>query len=44
MGLTYQEIDEYLVSGAGSDTVKEKIEEMFAISAHKRKTPPIPDF
>jgi NAD+ synthase len=44
MGLTYREIDEYLLNDKASDVVRRKLESMFAASEHKRKTPPLPDF
>ncbi len=44
MGLTYREIDDYLLNDKASDVVRRKLEHMFAASEHKRKTPPLPDF
>jgi NAD+ synthase len=44
MGITYNKIDEYIISGRIEKSFKEKIEEMIIKSVHKRKTPTIPDF
>ncbi len=44
MGLTYREIDDYLLNDEATDIISQKIEAMFAKSEHKRNTPPIPDF
>lgn len=44
MGLTYQEIDEYILNNKATDFVRRKIETMFVASEHKRKAPPTPDF
>jgi NAD+ synthase len=44
MGITYNQIDEYIISGRIGKSFKEKIEEMIIKSVHKRKTPTIPDF
>ncbi|MDD4874424.1 MAG: NAD(+) synthase [Dehalococcoidales bacterium] len=44
MGLTYNELDDYLTIGKATDTIKHKIESMLSSSSHKRLTPPIPDF
>lgn len=44
MGLTYREIDEYLLDDKATDVVRRKLEHMFAASEHKRNSPPLPDF
>ena len=44
MGLTYNEIDNYLTTGKAADTIKRRMDSMLAASNHKRVTPPIPDF
>jgi NAD+ synthase len=44
MGLTYREIDEYIINNKATDSVRRKIESMFAASEHKRKAPPVPGF
>ncbi len=41
MGLTYEELDNYLASGEGSLEVINKIEGMMAGSLHKRNMPPM---
>jgi NAD+ synthase len=42
MGITYQELDNYLATGQGEPQVVERIEKMRKSSEHKRKMPPIP--
>lgn len=44
MGLTYAELDHYLVTGEAKKEAKEKIDLMIAKSSHKRCLPPIPPF
>ena len=44
LGFSYEELDRYLLTGEVSSRVKERIESMFATSAHKRLLPPVPDF
>ncbi len=41
LGLSYEELDRYLVTGEASNELKEKIESMIAASNHKRLPPPI---
>ncbi len=41
MGLGYEELDRYLVSGEASAAVRQKIESMKEASAHKRALPPV---
>ncbi len=41
MGLGYEELDRYLVSGGASTAVRQKIESMIEASAHKRALPPV---
>ena len=43
LGLSYEELDRYLVTGKASNKVREKIESMIAASNHKRLPPPIAD-
>lgn len=43
MGLTYDALDRYFLTGEGPKEVVEKIRRMEAASAHKRRLPPIPD-
>jgi NAD+ synthase len=44
LGLSYQELDRYLLSGEASEAVRKKIEAMIAASNHKRLPPQVPDF
>jgi len=44
LGITYQEIDNYIEGKTVSDGVKIKIEELIRKSEHKRNMPRIPDF
>ncbi|NPV50437.1 MAG: NAD(+) synthase [Candidatus Methanofastidiosum sp.] len=44
LGITYQEIDNYIEGKTVSESVKVKIEEMILKSEHKRNMPKIPDF
>jgi len=44
MGLTYNELDRYLITGEATAQVKKKIESMAKASAHKRAMPPAPPF
>ena len=43
LGLSYEELDRYLLTGEVSGEVKERIESMITASAHKRLLPPVPD-
>jgi len=42
LGLTYSELDHYLVTGEAEQRVKEKIDSMIGRCAHKRCLPPVP--
>jgi len=44
LGLSYEELDHYLLSGQASEAVRKKIEAMIASSNHKRLPPQAPDF
>ena len=44
IGLTYDEIDNYLLNGTASETIRAKIEAKIASNHHKRQPPPVPDF
>ena len=44
MGLSYEELDRYLLTGEAPDEVKERIESMTAGGEHKRQPPPAPGF
>ncbi|MEW6244140.1 MAG: NAD(+) synthase [Bacillota bacterium] len=42
MGLTYKEIDEYLLTGDAKPRVQQMIDSMHRLSEHKRRMPPVP--
>lgn len=44
LGLSYDELDRYLVDGQAGNKVRQKIEAMMARSQHKRQLPLLPDF
>lgn len=44
MGVTYDDIDKYLLEGSGDQGIRENIEKMIKGSQHKRVMPPVPDF
>jgi len=44
LGLSYEELDRYLVTGKASNELREKIESMIAASSHKRLPPPVANF
>ncbi len=44
LGLSYEELDRYLVTGEASTELREKIESMIAASNHKRLPPPVASF
>lgn len=44
LGITYQEIDNFIEGKTVSDSVKTKIEELIKKSDHKRNMPKMPDF
>lgn len=44
MGITYEELDRYILEGKASGNVKTRIEALIANSEHKRALPPIPPF
>jgi len=44
MGITYRELDEYLATGQAKDEIRNKIDRMVKLSAHKRTTPAVPPF
>ena len=41
MGLSYEELDRYLVTGEAPNELRKKIESMIAASSHKRLPPPV---
>lgn len=44
MGVSYDVLDGFILSGKASDEVRKKVEAMMASSAHKRSLPPVPEF
>ncbi len=44
MGITYLELDRYLISGEAGEETKQRVDAMVEGSAHKRSTPAIPPF
>ncbi|TES88032.1 MAG: NAD(+) synthase, partial [Dehalococcoidia bacterium] len=44
MGISYEALDSFILTGEASDEVRKKIEKMMAGSAHKRSLLPIPEF
>jgi NAD+ synthase len=44
MGLTYEALDNYILTGKAPADIRKRIDTMNARSAHKRATAPIPDF
>jgi len=44
LGLSYEELDRYLVTGEASNELREKIESMIAASNHKRLPPSVANF
>jgi NAD+ synthase len=44
MGLTYEELDRYVLTGEGSAAVKARIDMLFGKNRHKKSLPIIPDF
>jgi NAD+ synthase len=42
MGLTYEALDRYLLTGKANAKIKARIEELHSKSEHKRKVPPLP--
>ncbi len=44
LGLSYAELDRYLITGEAPGEVRKKIESMMAASSHKRLTPLVPEF
>jgi NAD+ synthase len=44
MGVSYEALDNFILTGEASEEVRQRIEKMMAGSAHKRSLPPIPKF
>ncbi|ADI01518.1 MULTISPECIES: NAD(+) synthase [Syntrophothermus] len=43
MGIRYEDLDRYLLTGEGTDEIVRKIRTMQKLSEHKRRLPPIPE-
>ncbi len=43
LGLSYDELDRYLVTGQGSSDLRRRVEAKMRAGAHKRVLPPVPD-
>lgn len=43
MGLTYEDLDRYLLTGEGAPEVVKRLREMEEKTAHKRRMPPLPE-
>ena len=41
IGLSYEELDRFILTGQGSDQVKNRVENLYRSSLHKRQFPPI---
>ncbi len=44
LGLSYEELDRYLLTGKAGGEIRQKIESLITLSNHKRQPPPLPDF
>ena len=44
MGITYEELDRYLITGQAADEVKKKVDARITGSSHKRALPAVPPF
>jgi NAD+ synthase len=44
MGVSYEALDEFILTGEASEEVRKKIKTLMNSSAHKRSLPPIPEF
>jgi len=44
MGLTYEELDRYLLTGEAGEKVRQRIESLSKRNEHKRRLPPVPPF
>jgi NAD+ synthase len=44
MGLSYDTLDRYILTGNAPEDIKSRIEFLKATSQHKKKSPPVPDF
>ncbi|MGE5403735.1 MAG: NAD+ synthase [Candidatus Saccharibacteria bacterium] len=44
MGITYADLDRYILAGEATDAVKTKVDDLHRKSEHKRNMPPVGDF
>lgn len=44
LGVTYEELDQYLLTGKASREIKDKMDRLIEASIHKRQMPPVPSF
>ena len=44
LGLSYEELDHYLITGEASSELKQRVESMIAATEHKRLPPPVASF
>ena len=44
MGVTYDELDRYLVTGQATKAIRKRVDALNQASAHKRATPPVPPY
>ncbi|MGB9826256.1 MAG: NAD(+) synthetase, partial [Desulfofundulus sp.] len=44
MGITYQELDEFILTGKADERVREIVKHLAAKNAHKKQMPVIPPF
>jgi NAD+ synthase len=44
LGLSYEELDHYLITGEAGSELKQRIESMIAAAEHKRCLPPLASF
>ncbi len=44
LGLSYEELDRYLLTGKAGGEIRQKIESLIALCDHKHQPPPLPDF
>jgi len=42
MGISYEQLDQYILTGEAEPRVKERVDRLAALSAHKKRLPPIP--
>jgi len=42
MGITYEQLDQYILTGEAEPRVKERVDQLAVMSAHKKRLPPIP--